>query len=747
MGMSRFLQRLNKSLWGAIIGYLGVVVFVFGRSLFPRPGQMIFGDDIQRYFYFFREFFNQSIGKGIVPWWNPYLFGGEPFLSNPQFVLWYPVSWIFEVAPLRFAFAWYLAFHVFWAMLGMYALSRTINYKLLTYNKKKNTRTFDIAAWVSGVVFGLSGFFMARIFAGHIDVIAGASWMPWVVWGFYSLVRTEDGIFRFHSQSFSHALASVFRILVPPKSKSQPFLSGSSRQGQVATLRNGTPPHTNLTSKFVIAVIVFAFQLLAGYQTMAMMSVIIVGVLAISVSLSQRRVKPILRALAAGVFGIGLTAFHLVPVSEFFRQSIRTYQLPYSWHSYGAIEWRSVLQLLNPFLFGNHYSYSGPPPNFGEHSMFVGIGGLLLAVIGFVYSIQALRSVFCVFSPSRNGILPWAGFSFFCVGLFGFWVSLGPNAPIDLHHILWNVSPMYQYIRIPSRHLILVVFGLSGLTGLGMSLISAVTRRWISWAVSGVVVFEMVLFGRNFIELKPVPEARHDKKLIALLKQDKEPYRVLQDYGAWLQARDALDFDSVMPYGIYSASGYDPSIVKTYYEYIARASGGSGEKAMLSFDVQVPYLTPKSAQTIDTLNIKYIIVPPDYDPFAKNPRYSFIGGDEKNTYRLYENTTVLPRFYLRDRSCGTVDVTSYAPNRITLSTESTCDTWLMSSEVWYPGWEAYVDGKITSINKSNGVFRTLFVQRGNHVVEYRYNPKIYLLGGAITLCTAVFLLIWSKRAR
>ncbi len=608
-----------------MIGYLIVVAIMFGRALIPPEGQMIFGDDIHRQYYFYRQFFNGWIGQGIFPWWNPYLFGGEPFIANPVVNIWYPVNWLFILFPLNIAYSWHVAFHVLWAMLGMHKLTKSR---------------------IAGLVFGLSGFFMARTFAGHVDMIAAASWMPWVVYA----------------------------------------------------MRN---------KNIAIAAITFALQLLSGYQTMAFMSVIVVGIM----TLVERR--SIVRAILAGMGGVGLAAFHLLPVAEFFRQSIRTYSLPYSWHSYGAIEWRSLLQLLNPFLFGNQFTYHGPSPNFIEHSMFVGLGGLVLAALGIARGVRRV------------------GIAFLLIALFGLWVSLGPNAPVDLQYVLWKIVPMYHYLRIPSRHLILVVFGLAGLAGLGMDRLP----RLLKAVITGVIVVEMALFARSFIELKPVPEARHDGELITLLKQDTEPYRVLQDFGVWLPQRDALDFDSVMSYGIFSATGYDPSILRSYFEF---ASGGNGKTAVLSHDVQIPYITDPAI--LDRLNVKYLMVPKNYDPFINNPRYKLL---KERTYRLYENTTVFPRFYLD----GDVRIVRFTPNEIVLEVLSEKDQNLSSSEVWYPGWEAFIDGKKTDITKSEGTFRTLFVPIGKHTVIYRYQPRMFFFGAGVSVLTATILLRMVFRKR
>lgn len=158
----------------AIAGYIFIIVITFGRALFPPEGMMIFGDDIAHQYYFLREFFNHFLHIGTFPWWNPYIFSGQPFIADPMVNIWYPVNWLYMLLPLNIAYSWHLALHVFWAMLGM----RTLMKRVI----REKGEIGEMGGWISGLLFGLSGFFMARTWAGHVDVIAAASWMPWVVW-------------------------------------------------------------------------------------------------------------------------------------------------------------------------------------------------------------------------------------------------------------------------------------------------------------------------------------------------------------------------------------------------------------------------------------------------------------------------------------------------------------------------------------------------------------------------------------
>lgn len=670
----------------AVSGLLAVTAIVFGPTLFPPHGKMIFGDDIFHTYYFYREFFNQWLARGIVPWWNPYSFGGAPFIANPIVNVWYPPNWLYIVLPLPIAYAWHLFLHVVWASTGMYILLR------------KHNRVTALGAWVGGLVFGLSGFFMARTWAGHVDVIAAASWMPWVVGAFYGLI---------------HAPATVTRRIFSP------------------------------SKAYIFAATAFALQLLSGYQTMAFFTVIAVGFFTVIYSIVHKTVIPFLRAGLAGAMGVALAAVQILPEQQLFRSSIRTYPLPYAWVSYGSWTWKSLLQLINPFYFGTQTSYTGPPPNFIEHSAFVGVGGLLLAVVGIVYMFSAIRVLLQKHGDTERPAIALA-IGFFLITVFGIWISLGPNAPVDLQYFFWKIIPMYHYLRIPPRHLILVAFGLAGLSGIGFGFIARALKLsvLVRFVIAGAIVVEMVLFSRNFITLTTVPQDAPDTALVTLLKRDPQPYRVLQNYGVWLPQRDALDFDATMPMGIYSATGYDPSIYRPYFEYIASASGQTGQQAVLATDVQVPYLSPQGAEALDTLNIKYIIVSPDADFFSGNARYTLLRSDATYHYNLYENTTVLPRFYFANSPKSAVTVDRYTPNAVTLTATSVTGQTLYSSEVYYPGWVAYIDGKKTDISVSNGVFRTLFVPAGKHTITYRFSPYIFIIGGVVSVLSLLGCGIW-----
>ncbi len=69
---------------------------------------------------------------------------------------------------------------------------------------------------------------------------------------------------------------------------------------------------------------------------------------------------------------------------------------------------------------------------------------------------------------------------------------------------------------------------------------------------------------------------------------------------------------------------------------------------------------------------------------------------------------------------------------------------LAVSEIYHPGWKAYVDGVETSVWRTNVAFRGVEVPAGRHRVTFRYESPSFRLGMWMSLLTTlgVSLVIW-----
>lgn len=75
---------------------------------------------------------------------------------------------------------------------------------------------------------------------------------------------------------------------------------------------------------------------------------------------------------------------------------------------------------------------------------------------------------------------------------------------------------------------------------------------------------------------------------------------------------------------------------------------------------------------------------------------------------------------------GVIEMTKYAPNKISYTTSSNDKQLAVFSEVYYQdGWKAYVDGKEQEILKVNYMLRGLELPAGNHKVEFVYTSEKY----------------------
>ena len=89
------------------------------------------------------------------------------------------------------------------------------------------------------------------------------------------------------------------------------------------------------------------------------------------------------------------------------------------------------------------------------------------------------------------------------------------------------------------------------------------------------------------------------------------------------------------------------------------------------------------------------------------------------------------------------------PDHLEAEVETDAPGLLVVSEQYYPGWQAYVDGKETTIYAVDGILRGVFLNEGKHTVRFEYRPLSYLVGSIISgisfLVTLVFLLYFHKR--
>lgn len=94
-----------------------------------------------------------------------------------------------------------------------------------------------------------------------------------------------------------------------------------------------------------------------------------------------------------------------------------------------------------------------------------------------------------------------------------------------------------------------------------------------------------------------------------------------------------------------------------------------------------------------------------------------------------------------DATKAEANVTRFEPNRLEIATRNPQDGVLVLSEIYYRGWEAWIDGKRVPVEKVNYTLRGLFVPAGEHRVEFVYRAHSFRNGAAWSLMGVLLLLV------
>ncbi|MBQ8959023.1 MAG: YfhO family protein [Bacteroidales bacterium] len=96
---------------------------------------------------------------------------------------------------------------------------------------------------------------------------------------------------------------------------------------------------------------------------------------------------------------------------------------------------------------------------------------------------------------------------------------------------------------------------------------------------------------------------------------------------------------------------------------------------------------------------------------------------------------------------GSITLTSYKPDQVTYNFEAGEDKLVVFSEIWTSkGWTMYIDGQEHPILRANYLLRAAMVPKGRHDIVMRYEPKIWKIGGVISLVSSLTIVLATVAA-
>lgn len=167
-------------------------------------------------------------------------------------------------------------------------------------------------------------------------------------------------------------------------------------------------------------------------------------------------------------------------------------------------------------------------------------------------------------------------------------------------------------------------------------------------------------------------------------------------------------------------------------------------------------------QVLNMLNTKYVIYNPEAQPLINPAAFGaawFVdsvvmvsSADEEiealGQYDLRNTAIVDDRFsgVLADLVVGSIygliEVVDYQPNRVKYQTQTSMPGLAVFSEVYFAnGWNVYLDGQPVSHLRANYILRALPIPAGNHSVEFKFEPRVWSIGEAISLVSSLIILL------
>lgn len=119
------------------------------------------------------------------------------------------------------------------------------------------------------------------------------------------------------------------------------------------------------------------------------------------------------------------------------------------------------------------------------------------------------------------------------------------------------------------------------------------------------------------------------------------------------------------------------------------------------------------------------------------------GLDYKNEVLVHEDfkDLVPVKEYVADTT-AVIQLTKEQPNHLVYEYSSDTERFTVFSEVYFDnGWNAYVDGVLNPHFRANYMLRAMLLPKGNHTVEFKFEPEVVSRGSKITLGTSILLVL------
>ena len=751
---------------------VALLTCVVGTMLLAYPalsGQFLVNIYSDQYIagYSFREFGAQVLrATGGFALWNPYLFGGMPYVGAMHGDIFYPTAFMRLVMPTDMAMTWGMIIHYILGGFATYVFLRALGLRF-------------VGALVGAVAYMLSGWNASYVTPGHDGKIFVGAMLPL-------------------------AMLCVLRGIRDGKNWVWGGLAAVVGLGMLS-------PHPQLMQYLLMGTGVFALYVAFGMGPESPARPVAIRRLAF--------------ALLAVVLGFAVSAIQYLPVMEYTPFSPRAGGRDYAFATSFSFPPVELINTVIPQFTGILEKYWGPN-RIHHHSEYVGASVWLLVIAAFssrarnrhVFFFGGMAALFTLWALGGNtpfyqliyALVPGSKFfrapsTVFYVATFALAVLAGFGA-----QAITEQAPSRRFVIAGATTigLLLLLSVTGGLTGLAESFASvevadrvannagdllaggiramvfaalalavgvlsgrrAMTPAIAGWALVAVVTLDLVTVMKTYwtfmppasVSFKTDPTIDYMRKTTA-----SSPGRVIDaPIGGASEPRDPnLRYSGLMSYGIRQAIGYHGNELRRYDDLLGPEEEGRPNVANPNFWAlaNVRFFLTDVAQL--PIEGSKLVAGPARDARGSMVYLYELPGDNRAAWvapamiKAADSvtlTTVLdPRFpvhsvaIFNDSANVTaaqlsappvpldlnVAVTKYDPGAIslTLGAPAPAGSALIVSENFYPGWTATVDGKPATAARAMYSLIGVPLPTGARQVELHFASASYHKGKLITL--------------
>jgi hypothetical protein len=654
--------------------------------------------DMQYFHYPLDDFAFQSLSHGHIPEWDPTDYCGMTFAGNPQTAMFYPPMWLAFLANAGNARMKYRSLEIL-------LLAHVWLAFLFTFLWLRGRKLGDLACVFGAGIFAYSGFMCLQI--SHFGLAGGLAWLPLGLWGIDQAAAS-----RGWRPLWKLAVASAFCFLT------------------------GHPPTWFV---FCLCALVYAIPTRTWQAAGALAFSCLLVMVQLLPTWESSRFKEAHENYGAGIRDPKFYVSYFIP--NFFDFDMHTpafTNLGYEYLYLGApalfgllwLLWRpnalrdaapviamgvfSAILLTNPWdLVWSVVQRSAMLAQVCRSWYF--LGGITLslsglAAVGLDRFGQDLRWK----SPRWLALLSVALLMAWSAWLIWVWHPGGPGFSIGWRGAL-------------EPSVMLALFSLAIFAGY--------RRPWVIATLLLASGMDYKVFGTSK-RFNAYPQ-NVDRMFAraSLPGMDEAVFRELREHNEY---RIVLDADDPPPmelrhHGLTTPQGGDP-LVPQQYNAILRPEGEY--YGFLRID-------PANTPLLQLLAVRYFLTTEGQSMYPKlkgNPQFRQLE-PTAGYFKVFEFLGFQPAY--RWENPGPTDAirkTAWSPDRREFAAESEKGGQFEFVEQFYPGWQAWIDGKGVPVVLWNKAFQSIQVPAGKHRVEFAFRSATLRIGAGVSLLAWLTLL-------